>query len=111
MGPPSNHSRTGATPLSFDNAYNFHGTGGHVMSQPLQDFPVQLSQHHPFSLSHHDSPGPHSHGLRAGASRGGPGAPSTTLMYGIGGAMALYLGISLSMLFEIIEVEDALYKV
>ena len=83
MGPPSNHSRTGATPLSFDNAYNFHGTGGHVMSQPpvLQDFPVQLTQHHPFSLSHHDSPGPHSHGLRAGASRGGPGAPSTTLMY------------------------------
>ena len=88
MGPPTNHSRTGAAPLSFDNAYNFHGAGGHVMTQPpvLQDFPVQLAQHHPFSLSHHDSPGPHSHGLRAGGGRGGhaghtPHTPTTTLMY------------------------------
>ena len=84
MGPPSSHSRTGASaPLSFDTAYNFHGTGGHVMSQApvLQDFPVQLAQHHPFSLSHHDSPGPHSHGLRAGGSRGGHSVPTTSLMY------------------------------
>ena len=84
MGPPTNHSRTGATPLSFDNAYNFHGAGSHVMTQPpvLQDFPVQLAQHHPFSLSHHDSPGPHSHGLAGrGSGRAGHTAPPTTLMY------------------------------
>ena len=83
MGPPSSHSRTASAQISFDNAYNFHGSGvGHVMSQPpvLQDFPVQLSQHHPFTLTHHESPGSHSHSLgRPGTTRA-PHTP-TSLMY------------------------------
>ena len=46
------------TQLTFDNAYNFHGSG-HVMGaavSPMQEFNVQLSApaHHPFGL-HHDT--------------------------------------------------------
>ena len=85
MAAPTGHARTSAQ-LSFDNAYNFHGSGSHVMAS--QDFPVQL-QHHPFALSHHESPAaPHGHGLgRSGSSRPGhtpshtPSHTPTTLMY------------------------------
>ena len=66
MGPPSGHNphtRPTAAQITFDNAYNFHG-GAHVMTQPMQDFSVQLPQHHPFSLPVHDPghPGSHAHG-------------------------------------------------
>ena len=84
MGPPSGHTHAhprvrgdltmclyacgytccvqGAAPaptqLTFDNAYNFHGSG-HVMGaavSPMQEFNVQLAApaHHPFGL-HHDT--------------------------------------------------------
>ena len=65
MGPPSGHNphNRPTAQLTFDNAYNFSG-GTHVMTQPMQDFSVQLPQHHPFSLPVHDPshPGSHGHG-------------------------------------------------
>jgi len=66
MGPPSGHNphnRPTAAQITFDNAYNFTGSA-HVMPQPMQDFSVQLPQHHPFSLPVHDPghPGNHGHG-------------------------------------------------
>ena len=57
-GHGSAHPRSGPAQLTFDNAYNFHGSG-HVMGaavSPMQEFNVQLSApaHHPFGL-HHDT--------------------------------------------------------
>lgn len=76
MGPPSSHPRAQPPqPLTFDNAYNFHGSA-HVMTQPMQpEFAaVQLPQHHPFTVSprtphtattpiYHEPSGYHSPGL------------------------------------------------
>ena len=82
MGPPSQHSRP-PPQLTFDNAYNFHGSA-HVMTQPMQDFPVQLPQHHPFTVAsrtphtpappiyHEPSAGYHSPGLNGQSAAGLP---------------------------------------
>ena len=51
MGPPAAHPRPPQpSQLTFDNAYNFHGSA-HVMTQPMQpEFQLAAAgQHHPFS--------------------------------------------------------------
>ena len=42
MGPPTSHTRAPPSQLTFDTAYNFHGSA-HVMTQPMQEFNVQVS--------------------------------------------------------------------
>ena len=63
-GHGSPHPRPGPAQLTFDNAYNFHGSGSHaVMSQAGMSGPSEFSVaglsaaggHHPFSLQSHDA--------------------------------------------------------